>query len=267
MTRFPKLTAALLAALVLAWCVPAVAAEGQAGARGGEAAYSPQHLMVPGYWILGQEDVQKEIGLTDEQKEKLQAIGKNYYEQMRQGYQRYSAVKWQELSDEQRKQKIEEMRKKAAEAQKKRQKTMEAFTKQVEGVLTKEQLAAVKEIEFQRRAGYMLRNPRVLEAIGANEKQQARLEKNRKRLSDKMRELQRKAADKALDVLTPEQMEKLRKLHGEGYRSVWQQGQNQGQGRVQPQAAGVKVRAVLKPKCEEKKPECEKKKPKCEAKK
>jgi len=251
MNPFSKLVVALAATLVLAWCGWAVAAEGQSGGVGGAAAYSPQYLMVPGYWILGQESVQDEIGLSDEQKEKLQAIGKKYYEQVRQGYQRQTAVKWQELSEEERKQKLEEMRKRAAEAQKKRQEITDSLTKQVEEVLTAEQLSALKDIEFRQRAGYMLRNSRVLEAIGASKRQQARLEKNRQQLNAKMRELQRKAGEKALEILTPEQIEKLRKLHQEGYRSVWQRGQPQARLEARPQGQ-LKVRAVLKPKAEEK---------------
>lgn len=237
MTRFSKLVVALAATSMLAWCGSAVAAEGQAGAAGGAATYSPQYLMVPGHWILAQEGVQKEIGLSDEQKEKLQAIGKKYYEQARQGYRRWSAIDWQKLSEEERKQKMEEMRKHAAEAHKKRQQLTDALTKQVEEVLSAEQLSALKDIEFRQRAGYMLRNSRVLEAIGVNKKQQARLAKNQQQLNARMRELQRKAGEKALEILTPEQMEKLRKLHQEGYRSIWQQ-----------------VRAVVKPGAE-KKPE------------
>jgi Spy/CpxP family protein refolding chaperone len=251
MTRLSKLVVALAAASTLAWCGSAVAAEDQARAAGGAAAYSPQYLMVPGHWMLSQEGVQKEIGLSDEQKEKLRAIGKKYYEQVRQGYPRQSAIKWQELSEEERKQKMEEMREKAAEAQKKRKEVTDALTKQVEEVLSAEQLAALKDIEFRQRAGYMLRNARVLEAIGASKKQQARLDKNQQQLNAKIRELQRKASEKAFDVLTPEQMEKLRKLHQEGYRSVWQRGQNVGQSRVQPQGR-VRVQAVLEPKAEEK---------------
>jgi len=249
--RLSKLLVALAATLMLAWCGSAVAAEGQSGGAGGAAAYSPSYMMVPGYWMLSQESVQKEIGLSDEQKEKLKAIGKKYYEQVRQGYQRQSAIKWQELSEEERKQKMEEMRKKSAEAYKKRQEITDALTKQVEEVLSAEQLSALKDIEFRQRAGYMLRNSRVLEAIGVNKKQQARLEKNQQQLNAKMRELQRKAGEKAFEILTPEQMEKLRKLHKEGYRSVWQQGQPQARLEARPQGQ-LKVRAVLKPEAEEK---------------
>jgi len=247
MTRFSRLTVAPVAALVLAWCGSAVAAEGQAGVAGGVAAYSPSYLMVPGYWILSREEVQKEIGLSDEQKEKLEAIGKKYYEQMRQDYQRQPAIKWQELSEVERKKKTEEMRKRASEAAKKRQETLDSFKEQVEKVLSAEQLSALKEIEFRQRASSMLRNPQVLEAIGASKKQKTRLENNQQQLNTKMRELQRKAGERALGVLTDEQLEKLRKLHQEGYRSVWQQGQPQG---------NVKIQVQRKPKAE-KKPDAE----------
>jgi hypothetical protein len=46
-------------------------------------------------------------------------------------------------------------------------------------------------------------------------------------------------------------MEKLRKLHQEGYRSVWQQSQPQARIEAQPKGQ-LKVRAVLKPNAEEK---------------
>jgi len=249
MSRISHVTVALVATLMLAWCGSAVAGAGQAGVAGGVVAPAPQHLMVPGYWLLGQEHVQKEIGLKEDQKEKLRAISKDYYEQMRQGYQRQTAVDWQKLSEEERKKRLEAMRARSAKLRKQRQEMVEKFKKRVERVLTDKQLSALKEIEFRRRAGYMLRNQRVLEAIGLSEKQQARLKNQQERLSAQMRAVQKKAAEKALGVLTPDQMKELRKLHAGSYRSVWQRGQSQGR---------VKVQAVPKPKCKEK-PKDEKK--------
>ncbi len=223
MSRLPHLVVALLAIAILAWSATPAAADGSSAAGQGVAQQKAVHWNVPGYWLLAQEHVRKELGLSDKQTEKLQEISQQYYEQIRQSHQRYTAIDWKKLSEAERKQKMEEMRKKSAELQANRQKVMESLKKQVEKVLTEEQLTAVKEMEFCRRAGQMLRNPRLAEALGLNEKQKAQLQKNNQRLSSKMRELQKKTAERALGVLNDKQMKKLRGFHEEGYRSLWKQ--------------------------------------------
>lgn len=218
MKRFAVVAMTLLTAVFFTGAANLLAAEGGAAVAGQGTTYS-----VPGYWMLAQDHVQKEIGLTDEQKVKLKEISDKYREQVRQGYTRQKAVDWQKLSDEERKQKVEEMRARSTKLQAKRQKMIDTLKKQVEKVLTEKQIAALKQIGFEQRAGYMLRNSRVLEALDVSEKQKSRLEKNAEQFRAKMRELQKKSAEKALGVLTEEQLEKLRAFHEEGYRSLWSQ--------------------------------------------
>ena len=113
MTRFLRLAVALVVTLVFVLCgSPAAADQGPATARGGvavRATCGTQYLTVPGYPILAQKHVQKEIGLTEEQKAKLEAICKDYYKEIRQGYQKQAAIKWHELSEEERKKKLQEV--------------------------------------------------------------------------------------------------------------------------------------------------------------
>ena len=170
------------------------------------------YYLLPGYWSLRSQSVQKELKLTDKQKEKLKQISTKYYEQMRKGRQQDWA-KFRKLSAEKRKQKYAQI------AEKQKQRTA-AVGKQIEQVLRPGQLHALKRIELRTRGAAALRNPRVVEQLNLSEKQKEKLRRNRQQLTEKMQRLQRKSARKDLDLLTPEQFEKLEKLHAKGYRTI-----------------------------------------------
>jgi len=159
---------------------------------------------LPGYGSLRMESVQKEVKLSDQQKKKLEEISKKYYELMRQGY-KVDWAKLRELPAEQRKQKY-------AELAEKRKQQAAAARKQVEQVLSPQQLAAYKAIELRRRGAGMLRSPTIVQKLGLSKEQQERLQKNQQELSRKVQELYRESGQKALGVLTPAQREKLKEL-------------------------------------------------------
>lgn len=165
-------------------------------------ARTPTNYAVPGYWSLRTESVQNELKLSEEQKEKLKQISKSYYDEMRQGSQQDWA-KYREMP-------AEERRRKYAEIAEKRKQRLDAARKQIEAVLTPGQLDAVKSIEFRTRAATLLRNPKILEKLGLSEEQKEKLRKNWEDLSDQMQRLLRESAQKALQILTPKQLEDLK---------------------------------------------------------
>jgi len=210
---------------ILLSLVPALligtSAAGAAGAGGAAKAKVPERVwarqMIPGYWSLRLENVQEELKLTDQQKEKIQQISEEYQQQIRQGYQQDWA-KFREMSAEDRK-------KKYAELAEKRKKQTAAAGKQVEEVLQPQQLEALKMIELRIRGAAALRNPKIVEKLGLSEKQKQQLRKNQEKLTKKIQQLQRKSGKKTLDLLTPEQLDKLKQLHAEGYRAIRAQSQ------------------------------------------
>ena len=201
--------------VLLAWALlaaAAIAAEGpgKPGGPGGPGAGGPWQPGrpniggVPGYWMLGMENIQKELELVDEQKQKLLEIAEQYQAQMRQD--------WEEIRklppDEQRKrwsQQREKMTQRAAEVR-----------KQVEQVLLPHQLDKLKELTFRMRAGSMLTSPGTIEQLKLSDDQKRKLQKIRQETMEKTQKLQQEALDESLGVLTEDQKAKLRDLSVQG---------------------------------------------------
>jgi Spy/CpxP family protein refolding chaperone len=161
------------------------------------------YLSLPGFWELRTENVQEELELSDEQKDQLRTIGREYYEQTRRDW---AGVRG--MSAEERKKKYAEIRQKNLER-------MKDIRKQVEAVLTGDQLERLKQINLRTR---VLQNPRILDELGISEVQQRRLREIREQMQGRIRKLQQESLEKTLDVLTAEQREKLEKLTAEGFR-------------------------------------------------
>ena len=169
----------------------------------------PGARSVPGYYQLGMLDTQKDLELVPEQIEKIEEIGKKYQEEMR--ADRDAWKDWQKMTPEERKAK-------SAEIREKYKKRAEAVKAEIEKVLLPHQIDKLKQINFRTRAPYSLRNPRTLEQLGISEEQKARLKKIQDDMMQQYRDLQKKAAEDALKVLTPEQKEKLEKqIQTQGY--------------------------------------------------
>ncbi|NQU26021.1 MAG: hypothetical protein HQ567_32440 [Candidatus Nealsonbacteria bacterium] len=177
---------------------------------------------VPGYYSLRQKDVQEELELLDEQIKKLEAIGKEYQESIGASYQQ----NWAEI----RKLPAEEQRKKYAEISKKRADQMKAVGKKIEAVLLPHQIDLLKQINLRTRGGAMLRNPRTLEKLGLDEKQQEKLRKIREKnqqetqkLYQQIQKLQKELSAQSLEVLTPKQRKQLQDLSTQPYQGVYTQ--------------------------------------------
>jgi Spy/CpxP family protein refolding chaperone len=185
-------------------------------------------MMEPGGGMLGLlrlEQVQKELKLTDQQKEKLKGLGRDM------GPGRRSD--WGDMTPEERREKMEEMRKQNAEK----------IQKRLAEVLKPEQLERLKQIHLQTMGAAALTSPEVVKALGIKDDQRAKLKTLRDDAQTKRQELFRSGADlspderaakmaenqkkmrqiekdlmtKALEVLTPEQREKFEKMKGKKF--------------------------------------------------
>ncbi len=182
----------------------------------------PEYLYVPGYMGLASKDVQKEVGLTEEQVQKLKEISKGLQQT---GFKQQPRVDWAKLTEEQRKKKTEEYRKeydKWAAVYKKR---AEEAREQADAVLTPEQKAKLQVVELRMFAAPMVLNGYQAEKLNLTAQQKEQLSEAKDKLQKRMAELQQQmqkaqaeANRAALKVLTPEQLEQLKKLRQEGYR-------------------------------------------------
>lgn len=175
---------------------------------------------VQGFYMLRMPNVQKDLELIPEQVEKLEKIGKQYYDQMRQDWSGMG-----DLSPEERQKKYQEVRQQ-------QQKRAEEVAKQIKEVLLPQQLKQLEDMNFRSRAPYMLRSPQVMEKLELTEEQKEKLKKAQEDLQEKMRELQKEAFDDALKVLTKEQKKQLREITEQGYQGYqWGGGGAVGQPR------------------------------------
>lgn len=161
---------------------------------------------LPGYYQLSNPDTQKELELLPEQIEKLKAIAEEYRKkqaELAKSNQGNWWKDWQKMTPEERKAKSTEYREKYAKLHKE-------TAAEVEKVLLPHQIERLKELQFNARIGYFLRNPQALERVGISAEQKDKLDKIRDRLAEEYAKLQKKALDDALEVLTPEQLEKLK---------------------------------------------------------
>ncbi len=172
-----------------------------------------EYFYTPGYWSLAAKDVQEEIGLTKDQVKKLKEISHKYYEALRKPKPQ---LDWAKLSPEERKKKYQEL---AAESKKQ----LEEGRKKVEAVLTPPQLKQLEIIELRTYAPSLLFYGKAQDNLRLSDKQKQQLKKNQeetqKKISDLQREISKiqKQANKAvLDLLTPDQIEKLKKMRKEG---------------------------------------------------
>ena len=158
------------------------------------------YLTVPGYWLLGMANVQKEVGLADQQRQKLKAISDKYQAAMRQLMEPL-----RDLPPQEQEQRMEAVRDKSFQQ-------MEMFRKQAEAVLTPQQVEALKKIDFQLRAPALLSDSGVVEKLGLSARQQEKVRQVQDEMTQKMQQIQRETAGKYLGVLTPEQQAKLRHI-------------------------------------------------------
>ena len=218
--RMAGIGVAFLAMAVFATVATAQPPQGRGGFRGGMG--DAGSLM-----YLRSEQVQKELNLTEEQKEKAQALGERLREQMR---ERFSGMR--DLSEEQRRERFQEMQQDAA-------KRAEEMRKEVAGILKPEQLKRLRQIELQQQGAAALMRPEVAENLGLTADQKEKLEQigrssrekmqelfqggrerseeQRGQAREKVQQLRQEGEKEAMAVLTAEQKEKLRDMMGKPF--------------------------------------------------
>lgn len=163
-------------------------------------------------FLLQNDDVREELGLVDDQVEKLQAIR----DKMREDAQAmFAGIR--DLNEDERRAKFEEMRPKMEERQKEVQREMEQ-------VLLPHQVKRLKQIgrQLRTRQGGGGVNPDTLaDELKLTDEQKDRLREKaqeiEKKLRDKIAKIRKEAEDDLLSVLTPEQRAEWRDMVGEPF--------------------------------------------------
>lgn len=171
--------------------------------------------------LLTNDQVQKELKLTDDQKEKIQ-------ETLRSGREGFDFRGLRELPEDERRAKLDEFRKKAEEA---RQKS--------EAVLTPEQAQRLMGITLQVRGNSALSDPEIAKAVNLSEDQVSMLKtindetskkrrelfqsgrsqerEERQKLREQMDQLEKDSEAEIQGLLTDDQKAQITKLKGEKF--------------------------------------------------
>lgn len=181
---------------------PAPSRPASAAARppaGGKSTMPPsKYWMVPGLAPLSMESVQREIGLSAEQKQQLKALSDGY-----QAAVQKAVAPLRELPPEEQQKQSVELREQIGQMARGTQRKGEA-------ILTPQQLRTIQTISFEMAVGQMLANPAAQEKLGLDAEQRQKLMSVYERAGEKMQKLQRETAGQLLDGLSEEQIAKLR---------------------------------------------------------
>jgi Spy/CpxP family protein refolding chaperone len=162
-----------------------------------------------GLMLLGDENVRKDLGITDDQQKKMEAFQAKVREEMGQVFQGL-----RDLSDEERTAKFAEIQKKMADM-------TSAAEKEI---LLPKQIDRLKQISYQSRLNRggtadALASDDIAKELGITEAQKEALKKASEEataeMNEKMTKLRDEARQKILSVLTAEQQAKIKKLTGE----------------------------------------------------
>jgi Spy/CpxP family protein refolding chaperone len=200
-----------------------------------------------GLLLLGNEAVVKELELVEDQQTKLRELGEKQRDEIRAMFEGM-----RDLPDDERRAAFEGMREKIEEQAKKVQ-------DEVNNILLPNQVARLKQIQFQQSArGFGGRggvtSGRVAEALGISEEQReqlrAKAEEIRAETDKKIAEIRKDAEKQLLQVLTPEQRAKYDELMGEPFElpqgGFFQRGQGGG-GREGNREGGRRGRGERRP--------------------
>ena len=180
--------------------------------------------------LLATPDVQKELGVSDEQKRLIDDMQSDLREQMRSSFSGFRD--FQNLSEEERKKRTDEARKKGEEVNKKTE-------EMIEMILDAKQAERLGELRLQREGTSALSRAEVAKKLGLTEEQQTKIKEIRdagrqggggpqtfRDMSDEERrqlfaqadERRKKREADTLAVLTPEQKETLEKMKGKEFK-------------------------------------------------
>jgi Spy/CpxP family protein refolding chaperone len=167
--------------------------------------------------LVTREEVQEELQLVDEQREKVETVVEDSRDQIREEM-RDMFSQMRDLSEDERRERFDEIRGR-----------MDAMNAELEGKLKKvllpHQFERLKQIDvqsrIQQRGASALSSGDLAEALDLTDEQREKLEQRaeevRQELQEKIRKLQTEARDKMLDVLTTEQRAKLNELMGDTF--------------------------------------------------
>ena len=220
MLQFSRLMVVALAVVLVSSFAVYSADAPVAGGQGGVLAVGqPYGFSSTGsFYSLRMPNIQKELELVEEQKQKVEEIIKAYYDKMREGSQ-YDWAELRELSTEERQKKYAEIREKRMEVMKVAGKEAEEA---IEKALLPHQFKALKQINLRTRGSSMLYSQAVLGQLEITDEQKEKLTKIRQQMQEKMQKLQAESQKKTLEVLTAEQREKLGEMITSGFRGTYQ---------------------------------------------
>ena len=210
----------LIAMAAMALCTTAWSQPGPGGpGRGGFGMGGMQSPAMMWGRLLQSATVQKELNLTDDQKDKLKE-----YSDKAQAAMRELFAGMRDLSADERAAKM-------AENRKKMDSQAEEAKKTIEGILLPNQLDRLKEVALQVRGPQALADKEVQTSVGLTDDQKDKIktigEDTMKKVQEvfsegldpqeartKMQSLEKEAQGKVMEVLTAEQKEKFEKLKG-----------------------------------------------------
>lgn len=167
--------------------------------------------------LLLNDDVREELGLVDDQIEKLRAISDKQREEMRTMFQGAFGGGQGGGTDEDRQKRFEEMRTKL-------QDRMTEIQKDVDGILLPHQSKRIKQIGRQMRLRGMngtMNNDVLAEELKLTDDQKEKLREKaaevQKKLNEKLTKLRKEAEDDLLSVLSVEQRVEYKEMVGEPF--------------------------------------------------
>lgn len=178
-------------------------------------------------FMLRSDEVQTELGLTDEQKTSLSELAMQLQQD---AFEIFSGL--QDLTPDEQKEAMPELMKTLGEKGKEVQ-------GKVDGILDKKQIARLKELSVQSRGAQALEDDEVIAVLAINDDQKKKLADVREEgnaamqqvlqklregggdqgeIRNKMGELRKQLSDKALAILSPQQAKQFEKLKGAEFK-------------------------------------------------
>jgi hypothetical protein len=157
-----------------------------------------KYLAIPGLSPLTMTSVQREIGLTPDQRQQLKAVSDGYMATV----QRLGKT-FDQLDPAEKPKQGKAFADQAGQA-------AQAAQRKAEAILNPQQLQSVKRIAFELAATGALADPNLQKSIGLNAEQQQRLGRVYEQAAEKMHQLQRETAQQAMQLLDEEQAGALR---------------------------------------------------------
>ncbi len=156
-------------------------------------------LSIPGLVPLSMEGVQRDIGLTPEQRQQLKAVSAGYAASMQR-----LGKSFNEFSPEEQQKRAKDINDQVAQLARNAQRKAEA-------ILTPQQLRVVERIAFQLSAAGALSDPGLQDKLNLSPEQRQRLNAVYEQAGDKMQQLQRDTATRVMQLLNEEQATELKK--------------------------------------------------------